>query len=116
MRVQAYFDSGCVSTVDTTPLSYQDGMLADDVFLDVSDLEGSGVLLMRTTYMAGEDSDEVSRRSVCEPHAVVTPEEVEHVYAIFVDGRLHLARVGDRLALVAMDGILAGLGDGDEGA
>lgn len=40
MRIQVYCESGSYGCLDTTMLSFQDGCLAADSFLDASDLAG----------------------------------------------------------------------------
>jgi hypothetical protein len=107
MRIQVYYESGSYSCYDSTLLSYQDGFLGGDDFLDASDLKGRGLVVLRSVYERQEDDDEVRRARLGEELKVVTPEELEHVYAIVVDGVIQFARIGGILCEVAYDQVMA---------
>ncbi len=105
--MQVYYESGSYGCLDTTMLSYQDEMYADDVFVDASDLAHKGLVITRSTYEDGEYEDEVERCRIAEPIVAITPEEMEHVYAIALDGLVHFVRIDGVLCEVAADQILA---------
>lgn len=107
MRVQVYYESGSCSTLDTTYLSWQDEMMADDTYLDATDMEERGLRIVRSTYMREEDGVEVESVRLGEPITIVSAEELTHVYAIVVDGLKYFVRLDGRLTCVAKDELLA---------
>ncbi|HJH43655.1 MAG TPA: hypothetical protein K8V16_07640 [Rubneribacter badeniensis] len=83
MKLTILYLSGNYGTIDTTALAYQEGILLDDAFLDVSDLEGAGVVLTRASYTA----DTAGRQQMPQsPMTIISPEELENVGYVTVDG------------------------------
>lgn len=113
MRVQVYYESGNYGVFETTLLSFQDGMLADDSFLDVGDLRERGIVVTRCTHLDEKTEEEPGRIKISEEIAVVPPAEVDEVLAVVVDGMLYLARLGGELRVVAHDFVLEPLRRGE---
>lgn len=103
MKVQIYYLSGNIGSVDTTLLSYQDGMLVDDSYLDASDLEGEGLLLTRGTYEATKEG----RLLLGDPIVIIRPDELAEVGLVTVDGAVFLKRVGDRFMRAMVEQLTA---------
>ena len=75
MKLTILYLSGNYGTIDTTALAYQEGILLDDAFLDVSELEGAGVVLTRASYTA----DTAGRQQMPQsPMTIISPEELEN--------------------------------------
>lgn len=106
MRVQLYYESGSYSVFDTTLLSYQDDILADDSYLDATDLRGKGLAIVRSAHVPDEEEDVVKRMRLSQPITVATPEEIKHIYAVEVDGLMQFVRLGDSLVPVAREQIM----------
>lgn len=115
MRVQLYYESGSYSVFDTTLLSYQDDILADDSYLDATDIEGKGLLVVRSAHVPDEEEDVVKRMQLSQPITVATPEEIRHIYAVEVDGLMQFVRLGDDLVPVAREQVMRRF-DGGDGA
>lgn len=103
MKVQIYYLSGNIGSIDTTLLSYQDGMLVDDSYLDASDLENKGLLLTRGTYEATKEG----RLLLGDPIAIIRPDEISEVGLVTVDGAVFLKRVGDRFVRAMVEQLTA---------
>lgn len=95
MKVTAYYLTGNYQTIDTTVQTLQDGVLLDDAFLDANDLENDGLLLTRATY----NNDAEGRQAVAhaENIVIISPEELENIGYITVDGQPFLLRTGEGL-------------------
>lgn len=115
MRVQLYYESGSYSVFDTTLLSYQDDILADDSYLDATDLGGKGLVIVRSAHVPDEEEDVVKRMRLSQPITVATPEEIKHLYAVEVDGLMQFVRLGDSLVPVAREQIMRRF-ESEEGA
>ena len=107
MRVQVFYESGSCSTLDTTYLSWQDEMMADDTYLDATEMATKGIRIVRSTYMREEDGVEVESVRLGEPITIVSPEELGNCYAILVDGMKYFVRLEGRLVCVAKDMLLS---------
>jgi hypothetical protein len=84
MKIACYYDSGNYSTIDTTPLSIDNGDAVDDCYLDVSDIKSTGVVLQRTAY----DSSDVSKRKLVTDAniVIIRPEELDNISLVTADG------------------------------
>lgn len=113
MKLTILYLSGNYGTIDTTALSAQEGILLDDAFLDVSDLEGSGVVLTRASYnieTAGR------QRMPQSPMTVIAPEELENIGYVTVDGQPFLKRTDygfERCVVTTLQEVLSE-GDGSD--
>lgn len=81
---------GSTEALRPTILSYGDGLLLEDDLLDWSDLEVRGLVYSRFAHTTDPDSEraEVLRADM----AVVPPEEMDSVQAVFADGSPVLVR------------------------
>lgn len=114
MKIAVLYLSGNYATIDTTVQTIQDGILLDDAYLDVSDLEGAGVVLSRASY----NIDAAGRQRLRDPITIIAPEELENIGYITVDGQALLKRTEqgfERCVTTALDEILPENGEADEG-
>lgn len=96
MNIKVRWKSGSISSWDTTMLSSGNGqdIAAGEEFLDISDPERIGVILMRRYFsfdkkdmkrFCGEDDNEQK--------VLVAPEEIDGLLLLQVDGEIALERV-----------------------
>ena len=103
MKVSIYYESGSIDVVDTTMLSYHDGALVDDCFVGVGDIENTGLTIERNVYNTDSEHSERTMLS-SEPIRIVTPDELERVVLVMVDGDPILLRdENGRFMRCAMD-------------
>lgn len=110
MKVTMFYLSGNYATIDTTVLTVQDGVLLDDAYIDVSDLETAGVVLTRASYNVETAGRQMLPQS---PITIVRPEELEHIGYVTVDGQPLLKRTEagfERCIVTALEELLAEAG------
>jgi len=112
MKVRAQWASGSISTWDTTILNSNGGVgpaIAFD-FLDISDPERIGVILIRNHYEFGSgEMTSYSPTPALSQKVIIPPEQVDDLVSLSVDGMISLARMEydeEGNALVSLDGEL----------
>lgn len=93
MNIGTYYESGSYGTIDTTMLSFADGHMLDDNYIDLNDVEGRGVLLTRGMYTLEGRGDRYVINET--PFVVLGPEELERVAMVTVDGKPLLLKLAD---------------------
>lgn len=114
MKIAILYLSGNYGTIDTTVLSSQEGILLDDAFIDVSDLEGSGVVLTRASYNDASAGRQMMPQS---PVTIIAPEELESIGYVTVDGQPLLKRTDhgfERCVVTALEELLSESVDMDD--
>lgn len=114
MKITMLYLSGNYATIDTTVQTIQDGILLDDAYLDVSDLDGAGVVLTRASY----NIDAEGRQRLRGPITVIAPEELENIGYVSVDGQALLKRTNqgfERCVTTTLNEIFSAGGDDEAG-
>lgn len=107
MKVTMFYLSGNYGTIDTTMLTVQDGVLLDDAYIDVSDLETAGVVLTRASYNVETAGRQMLPQS---PITIIRPEELENIGYVAVDGQALLRRTDsgfERCIVSALEDLLS---------
>lgn len=96
MNIKVRWKSGSISSWDTTMLSSGNGqdIAAGEEFLDISDPERIGVILMRRYFSF--DKKDIKRfcdEDDNEQKVLVAPEEIDGLLLLQVDGEIALERV-----------------------
>lgn len=96
MNIKVRWKSGSISSWDTTMLSAGNGqdIAAGEEFLDISDPERIGVILMRRYFSF--DKKDIKRfcdEDDNEQKVLVAPEEIDGLLLLQVDGEIALERV-----------------------
>lgn len=96
MNIKVRWKSGSISSWDTTILSSGNGqdIAAGEEFLDISDPERIGVILMRRYFSF--DKKDIKRfcdEDDNEQKVLVAPEEIDGLLLLQVDGEIALERV-----------------------
>lgn len=96
MNIKARWKSGSISVWDTTFLTSGNGedIAAGEEFLDISEPERIGVILMRRYFsFAKKDIKRFCEDDEAEQKVLVTPEEIDGLLLLQVDGEIALERV-----------------------
>lgn len=96
MNIKARWKSGSISVWDTTFLTSGNGedIAAGEEFLDISEPERIGIILMRRYFsFAKKDIKRFCEDDEAEQKVLVTPEEIDGLLLLQVDGEIALERV-----------------------
>jgi|GEM_PF-5386109 len=96
MNIKARWKSGSISVWDTTFLTSGNGedIAAGEEFLDISEPERIGIILMRRYFsFAKKDIKRFCEDDEAEQKVLVTPEEIDGLLLLQVDGEVALERV-----------------------